>query len=150
MAGQLAEQAAQVEIEEMLRQLLAEEHPHLGELAPSTRLVSEAGLTLAELDEIYFTALDRLGRRPPLDDGEVRALINLNDPNLVELSRHVALNCPVMSPEEREAATRPDPGVTTQGATGLEERPPRWGMAVLLGVAAVSVIVAIGWLLMDG
>jgi len=119
MADLSAEQARLQEAETVLRRLLTEEHPHLEPLTPATRLVSEAGLSLPELDEIYFAALDTLGRRPPLDDSEVHAPINLNDPNLEELSRHVALNCPLMSPAEQEAVLRPDPTVTTQGDAGL-------------------------------
>ena len=106
MADQQTTHGGLEEVEAVLRALVRDEHPHLGDLAPTTRLVSEAGLTVAELDEIYFAALRRRGRRPPLDDSEVHALINLNDPNLEELGRHVALNCPVMTPEEREAATQ--------------------------------------------
>lgn len=163
-----AEQEAQLQqAENVVRRLLGEEHPHLVGVPSTQRLVSEVGLALPELDEIYFSALQQLGRRPPLDEGEVHAPINLNDPTVEELARHIALNCPPMSAAEQEAVLRPDPSVTTQGDAGLvspngdfgmsfsaaeDARPPLGdeaaprrkpgllGIAVLLAVIAVIVV----------
>lgn len=144
-----AEDRGQAQFEAALsvvRRLLAEEQPHLADISSTERLITEAGLKLPDLDEIYFSALQELGRRPPLDDGEVNAPINLNDPNLEELARHIAFNCPAMSAEEQAEVLRPDPSVTTQGDAGLEQAadenagPPRnrglLGFAVLMAVVA--------------
>jgi len=131
----------------VVRRLLAGDHPHLIDIPSTERLVTEAGLKLPELDEIYFSALQELGRRPPLDDSEVHTPINLNDPNLEELARHIAFNCPVMSPAEQAEVLRPDPSVTTQADAGILRAadetagPPRnrglLGFAVLMAVIAV-------------
>ena len=143
-----AEEQAQFEAAlAVVRRLLAEEQPHLADIPPTERLVTEAGLKLPELDEIYFSALQELHRRPPLDDSEVHAPINLNDPNLEELARHIAFNCPVMTPDEQAEVLRPDPSITTQADAGLSRAadetagPARnrglLGFAVLMAVVAV-------------
>lgn len=150
MADPVASEPAQVQFEAALavvQRLVAEEFPHLGDLPATERLISEAGLKLPELDEIYFSALQQLGRRPPLDESEVHAPINLNDPSLEELARHIAFNCPQMSEAEQQEVLRPDPSITTQGDAGLEAAaeetagPPRnrglLGLAVLLAVVAI-------------
>lgn len=131
----------------VVRRLVADSLPHPDDLDPNEPLVSVARLKLADLDEVYFSALQELGRRPPLEESEVHVPVNLNDPTLIELAQHIAFNCPQMSEEEQRDVLRPDPSITTQGDTGLEAvaeenaGPPRnrglIGTAVLLAVVAI-------------
>lgn len=147
MAEQVFEQAHLETVAAVVRRLVADVLPHPDDLNPNEPLVSVAGLKLAELDEVYFSALQELGRRPPLEESEVQVPINLNDPTLNELVQHIALNCPEMSEEEQQEVLRPDPSITTQGDAGLEAAaeenagPPRnrglLGVAVLLAVVAI-------------
>lgn len=146
--SELAGDQAQLDaVYAVVRRLVADVLPHPDDLDPTEPLVTVAGLKLPELDEVYFSALQELGRRPPLDESEVHVPVNLNDPTLDELVRHIAFNCPQMSEEEQREVLRPDPSVTTQGDTGLEAvaeenaGPPR--NRGLLGIAVLMAIVAI-------
>ncbi len=146
--SELAGDQAQLDaVYAVVRRLVADVLPHPDDLDPTEPLVTVAGLKLPELDEVYFSALQELGRRPPLDESEVHVPVNLNDPTLDELARHIAFNCPQMSEEEQRDVLRPDPSVTTQGDTGLEAAaeenagPPR--NRGLLGIVVLMAIVAI-------
>lgn len=120
-------------------------------LSPDARLCTELGICSSDLDELYFSALERLSRRPPIAEEEIHFEINLNDPTIAELARHIALNCPVMSAEEQAEAAQPsDPPLTTQGEVGLLTPPPNGaitasraalGFAVLLFILAVIALV---------
>lgn len=147
MAEPALDQAQLATVAAVVHRLVADILPHPDDVNPNEPLVSVAGLKLADLDEVYFSALQELGRRPPLEESEVHVPVNLNDPTLDELARHIAFNCPQMSEAEQQEVLRPDPSVTTQGDTGLETAaeetagPPRnrglLGIAVLLAIVAV-------------
>lgn len=147
MTEAAGEQAQLDVVTAVVQRLVADALPHPSDLDPSEPLVTVAGLKLAELDEVYFSALQELGRRPPLDESEVHVPVNLNDPTLDELARHIAFNCPQMSEAEQREVLRPDPSITTQGDTGLEavaeeNAGPRRNRG-LLGIAVLLAIVAV-------
>ena len=147
MAEPDLDQAQLATVEAVVHRLVADILPHPDDIDPNEPLVSVAGLKLADLDDVYFSALQELGRRPPLEESEVHVPVNLNDPTLDELARHIAFNCPQMSEAEQQDVLRPDPSVTTQGDTGLEAAaeetagPPR--NRFLLGIVVLMAIVAV-------
>lgn len=147
MAEPALDQAQFETVAAVVRRLVADILPHPDDVTEDEPLVSVAGLKLAELDEVYFSALQELGRRPPLEESEVHVPVNLNDPTLDELVRHIAFNCPQMSEAEQQEVLRPDPTVTTQGDTGLEaaadEAAGPHRNRGLLGIAVLLAIVAI-------